>query len=84
MNKFKLSNPVRLIAFFLTAAILTTTFGFTVDGWGVKEDEKDSQGSLGAIKKEENFFNPPKEDNTEKNPEIIITTACCKHLPQGL
>ena len=72
MNTIKTSNPVRLIAFFLTAAILTTTFGFTVDGWGVKEDEKDSQGSLGAIKKEENFFNPPKEDNTEKNPEIII------------
>lgn len=33
MNKTKLSNPVRLIAFFLTAVILICTFGFTVDGW---------------------------------------------------
>lgn len=35
MNKNKLSNPVRLIAFFLTAAVLICTFGFTVDGWNI-------------------------------------------------
>ena len=35
MNKNKLSNPVRLIAFFLTAVLLICTFGFTVDGWNL-------------------------------------------------
>ena len=41
MNKFKLSNPVRLIAFFLTAVVLTCTFGFTVDGWQIISEEED-------------------------------------------
>ena len=35
MNKIRLSNPVRLIAFFLTAILLTLSFGFTVDGWQI-------------------------------------------------
>ena len=33
MNNIKLSNHVRLIAFFLTGAVLICTFGLTVDGW---------------------------------------------------
>ncbi len=37
MNKLKLSNPVRLIAFFLTACILVLTFGFTADGWQIED-----------------------------------------------
>ena len=41
MNKTKLSNPVRLIAFFLTTFLLVSTFGLSVDGWqtGEKQDE---------------------------------------------
>ena len=37
MNKIRLSNPVRLIAFFLTAILLIVSFGFTVDGWQAVE-----------------------------------------------
>lgn len=38
MNNTKLSNHVRLIAFFLTAVILVCSFGFTVDGWTLGND----------------------------------------------
>ena len=39
MNNNKLSNHVRMIAFFLTAVILICTFGFTVDGWQVNAND---------------------------------------------
>ena len=39
MYNTKLSNHVRLIAFFLTAVILICTFGFTVDGWRVSAND---------------------------------------------
>lgn len=42
MNKRRLSNRVRLIAFFLTATLLVCTFGFTADGWKIiKTNNKD-------------------------------------------
>ncbi len=37
MNISKSSSPVRLIAFFLVAVILISTFGFSVDGWSFKD-----------------------------------------------
>ena len=57
MNKTKLSNPVRSIAFFLTAIILACTFGFTVDGWQGENDAEnnsdliidDNDGTTGDI-----------------------------------
>ncbi len=45
MNKNKLSNPVRLIAFFLTAVLLICTFGFTVDGWQINFPSNKDQSS---------------------------------------
>ena len=59
MNKTKISNHVRLIAFFLTAVILVCTFGFTVDGW----QNKDGQNS------------PPNEDNKESSENDDPTDA---------
>ena len=70
MNKIKLSNPVRLIAFFLTAALLISTFGFTVDGWqiGNKGEKSPFDGP---------FSSPNDGENTTTNripekPEIYI------------
>ena len=55
MNKNKLSNPVRLFAFFLTAVVLICTFGFTVDGWQI-EGGNGKNESIGM------FPNPPNDD----------------------
>ena len=73
MNKTKTSNPVRLIAFFLTGILLTCTFGFTVDGWQLK-DEPINEGPG------DNFIDnsiltdqaPNDEDSVDENPEIYI------------
>ena len=45
MNNKRTSNLLRLIAFFLTGVILVCTFGFTVDGWLVIENDEHSQDS---------------------------------------
>ena len=45
MNNKRTSNLLRLIAFFLTGVILVCTFGFTVDGWLVIENNEHSQDS---------------------------------------
>ena len=55
MNKNKLSNPVRLIAFFLTAVVLICTFGFTADGWQI--DNNENNDSIGM------FPTPPNNDD---------------------
>lgn len=39
MNTKRTSNLLRLIAFFLTGVILVCTFGFTVDGWLVGDED---------------------------------------------
>ncbi len=82
MNKKSSSNPVRLIAFFLTAIILACTFGFSVDGWqdiGDKTDtdeDKDPEDSTDG--KDENELptdaepDQTPEDETPKEPEIYI------------
>ena len=79
MNKSKLSNPVRLIAFFLTSVILICTFGFAVDGWQIKSD-----ATIGQIQSSPTSPAPDAEQNggdTDGNnstddelsePEIII------------
>ena len=46
MNKKLSSNPVRPIAFFLTAIILACTFGFTVDGWQTGDRPADGDNNL--------------------------------------
>ena len=71
MNKTQLSNPVRLIAFFLTAVILTCTFGFTVDGW---QDSADNAG--------DDNTNQPNDDNPENNGDDIPTDAPPADEPQ--
>jgi hypothetical protein len=43
MNTKRTSNLLRSIAFFLTGVILVCTFGFTVDGWMVKEQDVPTQ-----------------------------------------
>lgn len=53
MNKSKTSSSLRLIAFFLVAIVLICTFGFTADGWQIKNDDT-------AI--------PSQGDNTNKLP----------------
>lgn len=66
MNKYKISNPVRLIAFFLTAVVLTCTFGFTVDGWQIDGGRDDDQ--IG-------YFPPAEDstvDNTPEEPEVYV------------
>ena len=64
MNTIKTSNPVRLIAFFLTAAILTLTFGFTVDGWTLKSEE------VGSNQNSEN-----KDDNSQDGDTILDNSS---------
>ena len=46
MNKTKLSNPVRLIAFFLTAFLLVCTFGFSADGWQIGENPGEDNSTI--------------------------------------
>ncbi len=80
MNKNTLSNPVRSIAFFLTAVILACTFGFTVDGWQANlDEEKDNSASNlpedtpGEEAGENNTNAPDKELPPEnEEPEIYI------------
>ena len=78
MNKNTLSNPVRSIAFFLTAIILACTFGFTVDGWQAeKEDEKNENIAQNPEQPPENSEGENKEENNEQEqppeePEIYI------------
>ncbi len=78
MNKNTLSNPVRSIAFFLTAIILACTFGFTVDGWQAeKEDEKDGNIAQNPEQPAEDTEGENKEEDTEQEqlpeePEVYI------------
>lgn len=67
MNTKKMSNLVRMIALFLTAVILTCTFGFTVDGWAIKDNPH------GEIPPQYNETVPG--DNTTEipeEPEVIL------------
>ena len=78
MNKKKTGNLLRLIAFFLTSLILICTFGFTVDGWIINENE----GALLPPENETNNNNQsekPKDeptDSTPQKPDVYIP----KHL----
>ncbi len=76
MNKNKLSNPVRLIAFFLTALLLICTFGFTADGWQIgdeagKGQNQDIQNPLPENSTEEENDNNANDNNSDQ-PEIYI------------
>ena len=77
MNKNTLSNPVRSIAFFLTAVILACTFGFTVDGWQEIGGEASAENKEPEEDHPEDTENPGNQENFEqeeipKEPEIYI------------
>ncbi len=79
MNKAKSSNPVRLIAFFLTALLLVCTFGFTADGWHIGDND-----SGNIAEKDDPITDLPDENSgqqgsedgetpsTDKEPEVYI------------
>ena len=75
MNNTKLSNPVRLIAFFLTAFMLICTFGFTADGWQIGDSTKNETLDKPLIdspqiKDDENNSNI--NDDCLNNPDIYV------------
>ena len=77
MNMKLLSNPVRSIAFFLTAIILACTFGFTVDGWQAADQQTNMPESEQKDEEPENNENTerpdtPEQDQTPEEPEIYI------------
>ena len=76
MNKNKQSNPVRLIAFFLTGVILICTFGFTVDGWQSADKSQVQESPQVNGKPDENIMSPENNEsgteNTPEEPEIYI------------
>ena len=73
MNKNKLSNPVRLIAFFLTTLVLICTFGFTVDGWQIDGSiiDGDDIGMFPTTSDKENEEDTT-VNNTPDEPDIYI------------
>lgn len=78
MNKTKSSNPVRLIAFFLTAFLLICTFGFTADGWQIGEGDGgggESNMPSGAPSENPDTEQDPSDsegDEVPEEPEIYI------------
>ncbi len=77
MNKTKSSNPVRLIAFFLTAFLLICTFGFTADGWqigGANGNGAVDNPTNRPSNNQNQVQNPNNAENEEENkePEIYI------------
>ena len=76
MNKTISSNPVRLIAFFLTAIILACTFGFTVDGWqdlsGDNSDNDKPSNDTQVDGENSNSQDTPSEDTPTNTPEVYI------------
>ena len=64
MNTKRTSNLLRSIAFFLTGVILVCTFGFTVDGWLVKEENVPTEDfpTDGEISEEVIPEIPPEEE----------------------
>ena len=75
MNTTKSSNPVRLIAFFLTALLLVCTFGFTADGWhtGNSVDSSGKDDASNDIPKDTNNDNNQSEDTPADNePDVYV------------
>ena len=77
MNKTTLSNPVRSIAFFLTAIILACTFGFTVDGWqmtdnGQNDNDQPPSEEIPNIGTGDETTDDPNEEQAPDEPEIYI------------
>lgn len=73
MNTSIQGNYVKLIAFFLVAAILVAAFGFASDGWW-EEETNDDNGKVDTdSNKTENDKNSNKQPEDEpKEPEIYI------------
>ena len=75
MKITKSSNPVRLIAFFLTAFLLVCTFGFTVDGWQMKDNgQSDSSQAVnnGDSYPSDDEINSEEHNEDIQEPEIYI------------
>ena len=66
MNTKRTSNLLRSIAFFLTGVILVCTFGFTVDGWLVGDEDTPIQDSPAE---DMPTANEPTEEITPEIPE---------------
>ena len=73
MNTLKISNPVRLIAFFLTSVILICTFGFTVDGWQMGNENATAppEQDKGDNKNDTPTTVNPTPDNSDKPDSYI-------------
>lgn len=80
MNKKKTSNPVRLIAFFLTAFLLVCTFGFTVDGWQIGEDS-DSKGTS-ALPSDPSSNNRNEGDNQNSDNSNKVPDSTGQYIPE--
>ena len=76
MKKLKSSNPVRLIAFFLTAVLLICTFGLGVEGSQKNNECQDgSDNTIVDNSQNDSSQDISKEDssdNTDNEPEIYI------------
>lgn len=79
MNKTKSSNPVRLIAFFLTALLLVCTFGFTADGWHIGDngsediaDKDDPPDDLADENSGQQGSEESENPSADKEPEVYI------------
>ena len=72
MNITKMSNLLRMIAFFLTAIILCCTFGFTVDGWFEDASSDNPNNGYENNWDENNSENITVPDNTSPPTEPIV------------
>lgn len=72
MNNTKLSNPVRLIAFFLTAVVLISTFGFTADGWQRSSKQENHPQDNQQSQQTEQMEDSPSDDSPTEDAEPYI------------
>ncbi len=71
MNKTKSSGIIRLIAFFLVTVVLVCAFGFSADGWQIKQNDPNNE----TINSAGGTLPPGEEKNETENtntPEIYI------------
>ena len=81
MNKSKSSSYVKLIAFFLVAAILVFAFGFAADGWqfnkipdsgNINQNEQNNKNDEADENKNGNEGDAPTVKEESEEPEIYI------------
>ena len=74
MNTSIRGNYVKLIAFFLVAALLVAAFGFATEGWweGAAQDENSSKVDTDSNKADNDKNTEQEPENDQKEPEIYI------------